>query len=70
MIVRVCRAFPRLLAAASQAYHTNKSEIDRVTRQLSEQMGRTGQMPRGFTPADHRGHALAPTPNLPLSSTI
>ena len=42
--------FPRLLAAASQAYHTNKSEIDRVTRQLSEQMGRTGQMPRGFTP--------------------
>ena len=42
--------FPRLLAAASQAYHTNKSEIDRVTRQLSDQMGRTGQMPRGFTP--------------------
>ncbi len=42
--------FPRLLAAASQAYHTNKGEIDRVTRQLSEQMGRTGQMPRGFTP--------------------
>ena len=26
--------FPRLLAAASQAYHTNKGEIDRVTRQL------------------------------------
>ncbi len=42
--------FPRLLAAASQAYHTNKSEIDRVTRQLSEQMGRSGQMPQGFTP--------------------
>lgn len=42
--------FPRLLAAASQAYHTNKGEIDRVTRQLTEQMGRTGQMPRGFTP--------------------
>ena len=42
--------FPRLLAAASQAYHTNKSEIERVTRQLSEQMGRSGQMPRGFTP--------------------
>ncbi len=42
--------FPRLLAAASQAYHTNKGEIDRVTRQLSEQMGRSGQMPRGFTP--------------------
>ena len=42
--------FPRLLAAASQAYHTNKGEIERVTRQLAEQMGRTGQMPRGFTP--------------------
>ncbi len=42
--------FPRLLAAASQAYHTNKSEIERVTRQLSDQMGRSGQMPRGFTP--------------------
>ncbi len=42
--------FPRLLAAASQAYHTNKSEIERVTRQLSEQMGRSGQMARGFTP--------------------
>ena len=42
--------FPRLLAAASQAYHTNKSEIERVTRQLADQMGRTGQMPRGFTP--------------------
>ncbi len=42
--------FPRLLEAASQAYQTNKSEIERVTRQLSEQMGRSGQMPRGFTP--------------------
>ena len=42
--------FPRLLAAASQAYQTNKGEIERVTRQLAEQMGRTGQMPRGFTP--------------------
>ncbi len=41
---------PRLLAAASQAYHTNKGEIERVTRQLAEQMGRSGQMPRGFTP--------------------
>ena len=42
--------FPRLLAATGQAYHTNKGEIERVTRQLAEQMGRTGQMPRGFTP--------------------
>ena len=35
--------FPRLLAAASQAYRTNKGEIERVTRQLAEQMGRAGQ---------------------------
>ena len=41
---------PRLLAAASQAYRTNKGEIERVTRQLADQMGRTGQMPRGTTP--------------------
>ena len=46
--------FPRLLAAASQAYRTNKSEIERVTRQLAEQMGRAGQASfqraGGFTP--------------------
>ena len=42
--------FPRLLNAASQAYSTNKGEIERVTRQLADQMGRTGQMPRGTTP--------------------
>ncbi len=42
--------FPRLLTAASQAYQTNKGEIERVTRQLAQQMGRTGQMPRGSTP--------------------
>ena len=42
--------FPRLLTAASQAYSTNKGEIERVTRQLADQMGRTGQMPRGTTP--------------------
>ena len=42
--------FPRLLAAASQAYRTNKGEIERVTRQLADQMGRSGQMPRGVNP--------------------
>ena len=42
--------FPRLLTAASEAYSTNKGEIERVTRQLADQMGRTGQMPRGTTP--------------------
>ena len=42
--------FPRLLAAASEAYRTNKGEIERVTRQLADQMGRSGQMPRGVHP--------------------
>ena len=46
--------FPRLLAAASQAYRTNKGEIERVTRQLAEQMGQASrpafQRSGGFTP--------------------
>ncbi len=38
--------FPRLLESAAGAYRTNRDEINRVTGQLTEQMGRTGQMPR------------------------
>ena len=38
--------FPRILQAASAAYHTNKGEITRVTQQLTAQMGRAGQLPR------------------------
>ena len=37
--------FPRLLESAAGAYRTNRDEINRVTGQLTEQMGRTGQMP-------------------------
>ena len=63
--------FPRLLAAASQAYHTNKGEIDRVTRQLAQQMGRTGQMPRGATPltteAMHAAYSQLATQFDPLN---
>jgi uncharacterized protein YyaL (SSP411 family) len=63
--------FPRLLAAASQAYHTNKGEIDRVTRQLAQQMGRTGQMPRGATPltteAMHTAYSQLATQFDPLN---
>ncbi len=39
--------FPRLLETVSQAYRNSHSEIQRVTGQLTEQMGRTGNMPRG-----------------------
>ena len=39
--------FPRLLASIAEAYGNNKGEIERVTQQLTEQMGRTGQLPRG-----------------------
>ncbi len=42
--------FPRLLASVSQAYQNNKSEIERVTSQLTEQMGRNGSMTPGVTP--------------------
>ena len=39
--------FPRLLLAIAEAYNTNKGEIQRVTGQLTEQMGRSSQVPRG-----------------------
>ncbi len=39
--------FPRLLLAIAEAYNTNKGEIQRVTGQLTEQMGRGSQVPRG-----------------------
>jgi uncharacterized protein YyaL (SSP411 family) len=38
--------FSRLLLAVSEAYRTNRGEIDRVTQQLANQMGRTGQLAR------------------------
>ena len=39
--------FPRLLESAASAYRSNRAEIDRVTGQLTQQMGRTAQLPRG-----------------------
>ena len=39
--------FPRLLETVAQAYRNSHSEIQRVTGQLTEQMGRTANMPRG-----------------------
>jgi hypothetical protein len=42
--------FPRLLQAISQSYQTNRGEIERVTTQLTEQMGRTTQLEKGSTP--------------------
>ena len=39
--------FPRLLETVSQAYRNSHSEIQRVTGQLTEQMGRSANMPRG-----------------------
>ena len=42
--------FPSLLRTIAQAYQTNRGEIDRVTGQLSEQMGRTASLPKGVTP--------------------
>ena len=42
--------FPRLLQAITNAYQTNRGEIDRVTRQLAQEMGRAGHIPQGITP--------------------
>ena len=39
--------FPRVLLAVTEAYRTNRSEVERVTGQLTEQMGRSGQLPQG-----------------------
>ena len=39
--------FPRLLETVAQAYKNSHSEIQRVTGQLTEQMGRSANMPRG-----------------------
>ena len=41
--------FPRILSAVSEAYRTNRGEIERVTQQLTEHMGRTGQLAAGAT---------------------
>ena len=38
--------FPRLLLSVSEAYRTNPEEIQRVTKELQERMGRTGQLPK------------------------
>ncbi len=42
--------FPRVLQAVSEAYRTNRGEIERVTQQLTEQMGRTGQLSPSANP--------------------
>jgi len=42
--------FPRLLQSVATLYHNDRSEIDRVTSQITEQMGRTGQMAKGDGP--------------------
>ena len=39
--------FPRVLESVSQAYRTNRGEIERVTNQLTERMGRNGQLAKG-----------------------
>ncbi len=39
--------FPRILESVSQAYRTNRGEIERVTNQLTERMGSTGQLAKG-----------------------
>ncbi len=42
--------FPRLLMSVAGAYRNNRGEIDRVTGQLTQQMGRSSQLEPGITP--------------------
>ena len=42
--------FPRLLESVARSYHDSRDEIDRVTSQLTAQMGRTGQMTKADSP--------------------
>jgi len=42
--------FPRLLESVANSYHNSREEIDRVTNQITSQMGRTGQMPKSDSP--------------------
>jgi uncharacterized protein YyaL (SSP411 family) len=53
--------FPRLLQAISESYQTNRGEIERVTGQLAEQMGRTTQLEKGNSPLTveilHQAHS-------------
>ena len=42
--------FPRLLQTIADAYGNDKGEIQRVTQQLADKMGRSGQLPPGTNP--------------------
>ena len=42
--------FPRLLESVARSYRDSRSEIDRVTNQITEQLGRTGQIPKDDSP--------------------
>jgi len=39
--------FPRLLQSIADSYGNSPGEIERVTQQLTDKMGRTGQLPKG-----------------------
>ena len=78
--------FPRLLLAVSDAYHNNRGEVDRVTGQLTGQMGLTGLLPRGVDPLttetlhqayshlatnfDYQNGGVGPAPKFPQPMTM
>ena len=57
--------FPRLLESVANSYHNSRDEIDRVTSQLTSQMGRTGQMAKANSPLTvdifHRAYTVLAT---------
>ena len=78
--------FPRLLETVAHAYRNSNSEIQRVTGQLTEQMGRTATMPRGTgvldesilhnaynqlaTNFDYQNGGVGSAPKFPQSMTL
>jgi len=42
--------FPRLLLSITEAYRSNREEINRVTQQLTAQLGHSSQLAQGTTP--------------------
>ncbi len=78
--------FPRLLETVAHAYRNSHSEIQRVTGQLTEQMGRAANMPRGTgaldesilhhaynqlaTNFDYQNGGVGSAPKFPQSMTL
>ena len=78
--------FPRLLQAIAEAYRNSQGEVNRVTQQLTENMGHTGQLPKDTAPLtadilhqaystlatsfDHQNGGFSTAPKFPQPMTL